>query len=431
MKKEIIKNIIKDFHKGPIQDSKQRDILVPINIDKIITLSGVRRSGKTFILFEVIKNVISKGVSKERILYMNFEDERLDLKQEELDLILQGYRELYPDISLSKCYFFFDEIQNLSGWELFVRRVYDTITKNIFLTGSNSKLLSKEIATSLRGRTVTFEVFPLTFKEYLRFNGIKKDIYHSQTKAKIANIFEKFLFEGGFPEILNFKEKSLKTKTLQEYFDVMIYRDLVERFNITNIHILKYFIKRIFENITNPLSIHNIYNELKSNGYKIGKNYLYEYLVALESIYLFLILPKYSESVLKRELGEKKVYAIDNGLLNAVTFKFSNDYGKLLENVIFMELHKSGCQLFFYKGKRECDFIVLEKSKFRYVIQVAYSVSEKKTLQRETEGLAEACRVLGEKKGYIITLSEEKDLTVEDISIHIIPAYKFLLTILI
>lgn len=220
----------------------------------------------------------------------------------------------------------------------------------------------------------------------------------------------------------------MKTKTLQEYFDVMLYRDLVERFNIKNIHVLKYFIKRIFENITNPLSIHNIYNELKSNGYKIGKNYLYEYLVALESIYLFLILPKYSESVLKRELGGKKVYAIDNGLLNAATFKFSNDYGELLENVIFMELHKSGCQLFFYKGKRECDFIVLEKSKFRYVIQVAYSVSDKKTLQREAEGLAEACRVFGEKKGYIITLSEEKDLKIEGISIHIIPAYKFLLT---
>lgn len=425
--KEILKGVIRDFHKEFLPESKRRDLDIPLHTKKIITLSGVRRSGKTFILFETIKRLISQNVPKERILYINFEDERLELKKENLDLIIQAYRELYPDLTLSKCYFFFDEVQNVEGWEKFTRRLYDTVTNNIFITGSNSRLLSREIATSLRGRTITFEVFPLSFNEYLRFNNIKPDLYHTRNRAKIANLFERFLFEGGFPEIVNFRDASLKRRVLQEYLDVMLYRDIVERFNITNIPVLKYFIKRVFENITNTLSINNIYNELKSQGYKIGKNYLYEYLEALESAYLFMIIKKYSRSILKQELGEKKAYAIDNGLLSAVTFKFSGDYGKLLENLIFLELHKKDKKVFFYKNKQECDFIVYDEKKTRNIIQVCLSVTDRSTRRREISGLVEACRLLGIRKNYIITLSEEETIKEKGLSIKVVPAFKFLL----
>lgn len=429
MKKEILKEIIRGFHKAPLPESRKRDITIPLNTGKIITLSGVRRSGKTFILFETIKALMSnKKVPKERILYVNFEDERLDLNKDDLDLILQGYRELYPDYPLQECYLFFDEIQNVEGWEKFVRRVFDTITKNLFVTGSNSRLLSREIATSLRGRTVTYEVFPLSFKEYLQFYGVEADVYDPQNKARIIHFFERFIFEGGFPEIVYLKEDSIKNKTLQEYFDVMLYRDLVERFNITNVPVLKYFIKRIFENITNPISVNNIYNELKSQGYKIGKNSLYEYLDSTISIYLFLSAKKYSKSVLKQELGEKKIYAIDNGLLNAITFKFSKDYGKLLENTIFTELYKNGKKMFFYKNKRECDFIVLEQSRIADVVQVSYTITERKTRKREFEGLIDACKKLSVKEGCVITTTEEENITESGITIKVIPAFKYVLT---
>ena len=428
IKKETIKEIIKDFHHGALPHIRKRDINVPVNTGKIITLSGVRRSGKTFNLYNIIQRLLSKKIQKENILYINFEDERLELKKEDLDLIIQSYRELYPDISLSECYFFFDEIQNVDKWEKFVRRAYDGVTKNIFITGSNSKLLSREIATSLRGRTITYEIFPLSFREYLYFNDIEPDLYHSQTRAKIAYLFEKFLFEGGFPEVVLFEDKSLKNRVLQEYFDVMLYRDLIERYSITNIPVLRYFIKRAFENITSPLSVNNIYNELKSQGYKVGKNSLYEFLDALQSVYLFFIMKKFSESVVKQELGEKKLYAIDNGLLNAVTFKFSKDYGKLLENVLFLEASKRWKEVFFYKNKKECDFIVFEQSQIKYVIQASYSIADKNTKQREIDGLMEACKRFHSAEGLIITFSEEEYFNEQGISIRILPAYKFLLT---
>ncbi|MCD6539710.1 MAG: AAA family ATPase, partial [Candidatus Omnitrophica bacterium] len=181
MEKEILKQIIRDFHKNRLPLSKPRTLKIPLNTRKIVTISGVRRSGKTFALFETIKKLLSLNVPQERILYVNFEDERLQIRRESLDAVVQAYRELYPDFNLNKCYFFFDEIQNIDGWEKFIRRIYDTVTKNIFVTGSNSKLLSREIATSLRGRTITYEVFPLSFREYLEFNKVDIDLYHTST----------------------------------------------------------------------------------------------------------------------------------------------------------------------------------------------------------------------------------------------------------
>ena len=208
--KEKLKEIIKDFHKGTLPRTKKRNLEIPLESQKIITVSGVRRSGNTFILLETMKRLLKAEIPKENILYINFEDERLDFKKETLDLIMQAYRELYPDANLAECHFFFDEIKNVDGWEKFVRRLYDSVTKNIFITGSNSKLLSKEIATSIRGRTITYEAYPLSFDEFLDFNGINIDLYHSKSRAKIANLFEKFLFQGGFIEIANINDKSLQ-----------------------------------------------------------------------------------------------------------------------------------------------------------------------------------------------------------------------------
>jgi len=426
MKKDLLKEIIRDFHVGSLPETKKRALLVPTDTGKIITLSGVRRGGKTFLLFETIKSLLRKGIPVEKILYVNFEDERLELKRQDIDLILQAYRELYPDIKLSECYLFFDEVQNVEGWQRFIRRVYDTVTKNIFVTGSNSRLLSKEIATSLRGRTLTLEVFPLTFKEYLQFNQISIDLYHTGTRAKIISFFERFLREGGFPEILTLND-GLKKLAIQEYFEVMLYRDMVERFSFSNIPVLKYFMKRIFDGITTPISVNKIYNELRSQGYRVGKNSLYEFLQAAESVYLLLIAKKYSESILKQEMAEKKVYAIDNGLLNAVTFRFSKDLGRLLENLLFLELYKKGHRPFFYKNKRECDFIVFDPSGRARILQVCYSISDRSTREREIAGLKEACQRLGLKDGYIITGSEQEEIKAADLKIHVIPAYKFIL----
>lgn len=426
MKKEILKEIIRDFHLGTPPDLFERDINIPLTSRKIISLIGVRRSGKTSFLLNLIGKLIKDGIDKEKILYLNFEDERLDLKTDELDLILQAYRELYPDLNLKEGYLFFDEIQNIENWEKFVRRIYDSVTKNIFITGSNSKFLSSDIATSLRGRTLSYEIFPLSFKEYLNFNRVNIDFYSSKSTAKINNYLLKYLNNGGFPEVVTCDDV-LRKKILQEYFNVMIYRDLVERYEIKPTAVLKFFIKRILVSSSKQLSVNTIYNEMKSSGFKIGKNQLYEYLDKCQSIYLSFILKKYSYKLAGRELGERKVYSIDNGLLNAVSFKFSNDSGKAMEQTVFIELKRRGKEFYFYKENYECDFIVKEGNSIVEAIQIFNSLSDEKTRKREIKGLVEACKEFKLKKGFIITNEVTQDIEAEKIKIQIIPLYKWLL----
>ncbi len=426
-RKNIFKELILEFQHQKVPEIIDRDINIPINTGKIISVIGVRRSGKTYILFQIIKKLI-KDIPIEKIIYINFEDERLDIKSQELNLILEAYMELFPNNSLNNVYFFFDEIQNINGWEKFVRRLYDRYSKNIYITGSNSKLLSKEISTALRGRTISYEVFPLSFKEFLKFKNYsfkENEIYIPQKKALMKSLFNQYLNFGGFPEVVLQEDETIKIKILQEYFDVMLYKDLVERYKIKNIPVLKYFIKRTIENVGKPLSVNNIYNEIKSQGYKVSKDSLYEFLEMLESIYLIFTVRKFSKSVLKTELSQKKVYLIDNGFLNALSFSFKENKGALLENLTAKEFKTYEGEIFYFKEKKECDFITVIKSKF-IPVQVSYVLKNKKTLKREIDGLLEAMKYLNARNGYIITYDEEDQLNIENKTIQIIPAYKFI-----
>jgi len=425
-KKQLLKQIIRDFHLSENFDVKPRNIQPPIDTKKIITLIGVRRCGKTSIFYHMINQLIEK-IEKTKILFLNFEDERFELNSDELDLILQAYMELYPSYKLSECYFFFDEIQNIPNWEKFIRRMYDTISKNIFITGSNSKLLSSEIATSLRGRTLNFEIFPLSFKEYLSFKDIEVDFYSSKSLAFIKNAQESFLKNGSFPETL-FLEEIYANKTLQEYFNVLLYKDLAERYNITNTVALKFFLKRIISSSTKQISINKIFNELKSSGIKIGKNTLYEFLEYVQNIYLALTLQKYDNSLINKELGEKKIYSIDIGLNNATEFRFSDDIGKSLENAVFLELKRKEFDIYYYRtSKSECDFLVFDKNTISDVIQVTFDMSDENTKSREIKGLIEACKNFDLKSGTIITFDSEDELIENGIKIKIIPFYKWLI----
>ena len=421
-KKELIKQIIRTFHLSKKFDVIARDIEIPINTNKIITLIGVRRSGKTYILYDII-NKLQKSVPKEQILFINFEDERLDLKADELDLILQSYKELYPNLNLSDSYLFFDEIQNIEGWEKFVRRIYDSVTKNIFITGSNAKLLSSEIASSLRGRSLSFIVYPLSFKEYLHFKKVSIELYGFNELSKIKSEFLNYLNDGGFPELI-FLDKRYHIKVLQEYFNVMIYKDLIERYKINNITALKFFLKRIVASSTKEVSINKIYNELKSNGIKIGKNSLYEFLEYIQAIFLVQLLHKYSNKV--TELGEKKVYAIDTGLVNAIEFSFSKNMGKALENLVFLELKRRDEEIYYYRtSNSECDFILASKNNLP--LQVSWDISEETTKKRELKGLLNACMAFGQNRGVIVTADYEDSFDIDGVKVDIVPFYKWVL----
>ena len=423
MKKKI-KQIIRDFYLQKPFEVHSRELQLPINTQKIITLMGVRRCGKTSILYETI-NRLTKTIDKKRILFFNFEDERFELNQESLDLILQAYMELYPEIEMKDTYLFFDEIQNVDGWEKFVRRVYDGVSKNIFITGSNSKLLSRDIATSLRGRTITYEVFPLSFREYLAFENIEVDLHSTKSLAFIHNRLEKFLHEGAFPETVLFDER-IREKILQDYYNVMIYKDLIERFEIKNTEALKFFLKRILASSTKLLSINKIYNDLKSSGFKIGKNSLYAYLGYVEDIYLSLTLDKYSQKITTQT--DKKVYSIDIGFNNTLLYKFSDDIGKSMENAVFLELRRREKEIYYHTDRTsECDFVVVEKGRVVQAIQVTYEMENEKTRDREFKGLVNACNQYGLNKGFIITYEEEGTYEEDGVRIELVSLASFLL----
>ncbi|MCU0286929.1 MAG: ATP-binding protein [Acidobacteria bacterium] len=426
MKKDVLKQIIIDFHRGTLPQFHPRHLKVPVNSTKIISIIGARRSGKTYYLYQLMAELLKQNCPKTNLLYINFEDERLDFVQDELDLILQAYRELYPGVNLQEVHFFFDEIQNIDGWDKFIRRIYESLSKNIYITGSNSKLLGKEISTSLRGRALSYELFPLSFTEYLEFHHIETEYISSNGRALIRSRFQHFLRYGGFPE-LTAMDENLYDQILQEYYNTMIFRDLVERYEIKQIHILKYFLKRLLNAITKDISVNKIYNELKSQGIKIGKNLLYEFMESVEAIYLMVILLKYNESVIKQEFAEKKAYCIDNGLLNAVTLHYSGDKGKLLENSIGIELLKQKQEIFFYRENVECDFLLAGKEGIRSAVQVCLSLKEYETRRREIKGLTAACKRFKLSKGIIITDDEEEIIADADIEIKVIPAFKFLL----
>lgn len=425
-KKSLIKQLIADFHATPIRPLLARDIALPLDIEKIVVVTGMRRAGKTSLLLNAIQT-LRQSLPVEKLIYLSFEDERLSLQAEDLDLILQAYRELYPDLDLTQCYFFFDEIQEIQGWEKFIRRLDDSVSRHIYLTGSNSKLLSSEIATSLRGRCLSFEVFPLSFQEFLRFKNIEPDIVSSKGRALVNTTFEQYLVQGGFPELVAIASTDIQRKILQDYYDVMLFRDVIERYQEGNIPALKYFLKRLLESVSNPLSIAKIHNEMKSAGFKVGKNSLHDYLAMSEAVYFTLIASRFDPSIVRQSMAEKKGYIIDNGFLTQLSFRYQQDHDKLLENLIAISLRRQNQSLHFIKGSQECDF-VFQTDEGMMPLQVAYDLSHPDTLTRELNGLVKAAAFLNVQKGVIITLNEAREFVHQNIEVKVLPAWQFLLT---
>lgn len=430
-KKELLKQLIASFQHSLPVEVYPRELALPIDSGKIITVPGVRRCGKSSLFLLVINQLLAeKHIRKEQILFLNFDDERLQFDAENLDEILQAYRELYPDIPLKDAYLFFDEIQMAKDWQQFVRRIYEQECKHIFITGSNSCMLSSELSTSLRGRTLQYEEFPLSFEEYCSFKGIDTNFYVPEYRARITNAFKEYLHQGAFPEVV-LATPLLKERILQEYFFVMLYKDLVERYEIKNPEPVRYFIKRVMANLTKPTSINRIYNELKSQGVSIGKNTLYDVIVQTESIYLFFALTKYEPSLAKESSGDKKYYCIDNGLRTVLLNPQSEDNGKLLENAVYLHLRRNlsvEAGLYYYKGKKECDFVLTSHGEVTRLIQVTYSLHDDNTRLRELEGIQEAAQTTGCRDLLILTLEEEEEIEKDDYTIRVLPVWKWMLS---
>lgn len=422
--KDLLKTIITDNQRRTIPELWERMLKIPISSGKIITLAGVRRSGKTHHLFNLMNQLKNNGIPTEKILYFNFEDERLHLSSADLDVILQAYRELHPRLKLSDCYFFFDEVQEVEGWEKFIGRIYASISRQVFITGSNAKLLSKEIATALRGRTITFEIYPLSFSEFVSVLSPGLNPHSSADKATLSNLFDRFMHQGGFPELIK-QEDELKDRVLQEYFNVMVLRDLIERYQISGSSTLKYFCKRVVGASAGEFSVNKIYNELKSQGYQVGKDTLYAYQGYVEAVYLNRFISKYSHSVVKAESSQKKTYVIDPGLGAALDYTLSQDRGRLLETTAALELLKQSKHIAYQQNGGECDFVVIEKGNVTSAIQVAIDFVDPKTREREIKGLTQSCLKFHLSEGVILTFDHAEQLEQEGVRITILPAWQY------
>ena len=411
MKNQIKKIIVQHQERLRNLSVVDRNIIIEKNGNYVFV--GLRRAGKTYFLYQLIKE---RYAEIEKVLYLNFEDERLiDLTYNELDLIIEAYQELYNQ----KPAIFFDEIQNITHWEKFVRRLADSDYK-IMVTGSNAEMLSSEISTTLGGRFLTKEITPLTFSEFLTFNAIslQPNFEFSDQLYKVKQYYEQYIKFGGFPELIRFENKR---EYLSNVYQKLFYGDLIARYTIANPKALKLLVKKIAESVNNETSINRIKNLIQSVGIPLGNNTLFEYLSYLNNSYLIVDISNFASKFVERET-KKKYYFLDTGILNL--FLVDQDT-KLLENLVFIELRRRYEKgIYFFKRKNEVDFYVPEA---KLLVQVSYNLNAPETRKREMKGLIEAMKELEINDGVIITYDSQETIKIDNFVITVIPAWKWLL----
>jgi predicted AAA+ superfamily ATPase len=382
----------------------------------ILAILGIRRSGKSVFSWQ-----ISKG---ELFGYINFDDERLyGVKAKDLDLVLQAFYELYGDVD----YIILDEPQNVEGWELFANRLRRT--KRVIITGSNSKLLSGELATHLTGRHIDFTLTPFSFREYLSFKGVdlsKEDFYSTRKTAEIKRFFEEYMKIGGMPEAYMFGRGIL----VRIYSDI-IEKDVLRRIKIRMKETFKEFTKYLISNIASEFTIRKLSHIFEVKDVHTVKNWI----DALESSYLFFILERYSPKLKQQIIAPKKIYCIDNGLVNTISFKTTEGHGKLMENLVAIELLRkknywyNDLEFFYWKDhqQNEVDFVLKEGLQIKQLIQVTYISSKREIDRREIKALVKASDELKCKNLIVITWNYEDKLNINNKTIKYIPLWKWLL----
>ena len=419
---EDFKYVLTLWESHKIPDLIEREIKIDLEPNKIIAIAGSRRSGKTYVMFQCMNDLLHRGVKKDNILYVNFENERLvGITASDLDGLLIAHKELFnPD---GMIYVFLDEIQVVENWDKWVRKVYDTGMYRLIVTGSSSELLSGEIATSLAGRNLTYIVYPFSFKEYVAAKGLKIDNLqkYSIEKGTILKAMNEFLEYGSFPEIAITSSVSRKMEILSSYFDAIFFKDMVRRYGIREVGELNIFLRILCSGYATYFSSVKSLNYFRSTGRKISRVTLLNFLEYSKSVFLVGLLEKYEKSVRKRISMQSKTYIIDTGISRL----FSDiDRGRALENAVFIELsrRKETTESLSYlklKSGKEVDFILGGKNK--EIIQVSYEVSAPNTRSRETSALVEAARTLGLKTGKIITYDFEGEESIGGISVQYIP----------
>ena len=428
---EVIKSIILDFQETRLETGVPRRLLIETVHGKAAVCIGVRRSGKSTYMLQVIQRLLDSGVAQQNILCLNFFDDRLhNLRQNNFGLIAESYYSLYPEKKNTETiYCFFDEIQAAPGWEPFIDRLMRTEKCEVYLTGSSAKMLSKEIATQMRGRALSWEMFPFSFREFLSYKGIEiKGSLSTKNRFLVQKAFMEYWETGGFPEVTGLS-RHLRIKIHQEYLHAILFRDLVERHDISHPKAVTDLAHWLLDNSASLYSINSLTGYLKSLGHKVPKSAVSDYLTWFEDAYFLFTVRIFDASLARSNTNPKKIYCIDHALVTSVSSGILVNTGHLLENLVFTALRHLHPDIYYYKTKtgREVDFIVPIRGCSQILVQVCESLAEPRTRKRETAALSEAMMELGLKTGTIVTRNEDERIEAGNGTIEVVPAWRFLL----
>lgn len=415
--KELLKKIIfeqQEFYRNTVKNTVPRNIEDEwVATSEILIITGIRRCGKS-VLLQQLRNKLS-----EQDFFFNFDDERLaNFTVSDFQALQECFYELFGQQHT----YYFDEIQNITGWETFVRRLYNEGCK-VIITGSNARMLSRELGTHLTGRYISVETYPFSFAEYLKLiniHPVQADFYTTAGRSSLLVQFKNYIEEGGFPRYL----QTHSSRYLSSLYESIVFRDVMARNALTNEKEIKELVFYLASNATRRITYSSLGKIIGIRHAETVKNYL-EY---IQQTYMIFQLMKYSPSVKVQMLNPKKIYFIDNAIIGRIGFNATDNIGYKLENIVFIELKRRGYDLFYHSNKRECDFIVRQKARITQAYQVTVSVSDAKTRKREISGLQEAMSAYSLSEGYIITIDEKETIQVAEGIIHIVPAWEWMLT---
>jgi len=428
--KEKLKDLIVYWKEFETPEYMEREFNYSyLETDKVLTVTGSRRAGKTYLCFQMIDEL---EVPEDNILYLNFEDERLQpIQGDELTKLLETYRELYTPEKDERLYLFLDEVHTIPDWEKWVRRVSEREKDiKLIVTGSSSELLSEEVSTELRGRPLNKTVYPFSFTEFLEMKEVEYELDklpYSDRKPEVKKAFNEYLKYGGFPEVVKENDEQLKQGILQEYYSTIFRRDIVERYKVENIEGLKDFYKLRTDNFASKMTYSQSKNNLKSLGHDMSKNTVKKYLSYAKNSFLLFELERYTPKTKSRMRYPRKIYPIDTGLVNAVRFNFSENRGQALETTVFLQLKRQeNGEIFYYEEDGECDFIIQEGNNVEKAVQVTESLSQNNR-DREIDGMIEALENFDLEKGLILTEDSQETIEKEGKTIEIKPVWYWLL----
>ncbi len=428
--KEILKEMILDFQSEALPVGTKRRLEYEIVPRKAFICIGVRRCGKSTLLYQIIDSLEKRGVDRKNILYLNFFDDRLrELRHGGLSIVMEAYFSLFPEKKGEETvYCFFDELQEVSGWESFVDRILRTEKCEVFISGSSAKMLSKEIATQMRGRSVSWELFPFSFREFLDHKNIEAGAATSKNRHIVQKNFETYWETGGFPEVFNVSPK-IRAMIHQEYFKAILHRDIIERFDTIHPKAVVDAAFKLLGSVGSLYSINRLTDYLKSQGHKVSKAFVCECIQWFEDAYFLFSTQLFDSCVSRRNANPKKIYCVDHALVRSVIPGITEDLGHLLENMMFMHIRQQTDKIYYYRTARgnEVDFMVIGGKNKKQLYQACYSLKNEKTSKREVDSLIEAMKEQRMRNATIVTFEEEETIDTGDYRIEVIPAYKFIL----